>query len=552
MLVGPAPPNGPVRPRDRVNARCVVLAVALLLLAAFSAARAQDDPSAQPVAVADGTHLWFFETTSSPESRRVIVLHHGPFHDSVTASQASLTEEMPEAALAVDGRLYCFFRGRLNPDGAFTNRTVSTVRAVSWDRRTRTWIYEPSPRARTVADLPGGGRLAGVAADGRDALVLIAPLPPLGRSDTAAPISAANGSFPALYRLRAGAWEPVPLPADWPSSGALTLAPGARPVIFANPDGGASGTCTAYTLGEAGEWTAQEADLDAARIISATLHEGQTFLALYDPEARRTDVVLWRHGRVYPVITSAATTRTARLVSLESTLALADLTADRAGIVLTTIDVPAGAMGESREVRRRLAPALQDFSLLMLVGTLLIAFLLFFLLRPGDPARVTVSLPAGTQIAEPRRRLAALLIDLLPAAILASLILHVPFLEVFNLSRLPMRAERLEETLPMLLMLLLCAAHGTLSELIWGRTLGKSIMDCAVISIDGKPARPLAILVRNTMKLVALLVPVLFLFVYINQYRQALGDLLGRTVVVAPAADARDSRPADSPPDEDR
>jgi len=547
MFVGSEPSKSPVCSRGRAAHRVAALLAALLLIAA--GAWAQDDPAAQPVALSDGTHLWLFETTASPDSRRVLVLHHGPFHDPDTAAQASLTEEMPEAAVAVDARLYCFFRGRLNPDGTFTNRSVSTVRAESWDPRARAWVYEPSPRARTVADLPGGGRVAGVAAEGRDPLVLLAPLPPLGQHDAALQGSGPGAGLPALYRLRPGGWEQVPLPADSSRSSHLVLAPGERPIIFADLDGESAGACTAFTLGEDGEWTSQEADFSASRVISAALHDGQTFLALYDPGARRTDVLLWRNGRAYPIVTGAAATRTARLVSSESTLALADLTADRAGIVLTAIDISKGAMGETREIRRRLAPAFQDFSLLLLVGTMLVAFLLFFILRPGDPARVTVALPAGTQIAEPRRRLAALLIDLLPAAILASLILRVPFLEVFSLARLPMRVDRLEETMPMLLMLLLCAGHCTLSELVWGRTLGKAIMECAVVGIDGKPARPLAILVRNTMKLVALLVPVLFLFVYINQYRQALGDLLGRTVVIAPAGEAR---PGDAPPDEDR
>jgi len=534
--------------------RAAMLGAMLSSIFLAGGAAAQEELSSEPVAVSDGEHLWFFEPTGSAESRRVIVLHHGPFHDAIEAAQASLTEDLPEAALAVDGRLYCFFRGRRNPDGGFTDRSVSTVRAESYNRSNRAWAYDPPQRARTVANLPGAGRIAAVAVDGRDPLVLLTPHRPLLREGESQPPDEINPALddqlPALRRLRFGQqWESISLPQGLRREAPMTLISGMRPTLLAAREGDAIGACTAFTLGEDDQWSSQPAPIDVSRIVSATVHDGQAFLALHDPAAHRTDVVLWRHGRAYPIVQGAATTRTARLVSIESTLALADVSADRAGLVLTEIDVSGGVLGESRELRRRLTPALQDFSLLVLVGALLIATLLMFLLRPSDPSRMTVTLPHGAQIAEPRRRLAALLIDLLPAALLASLILRVPFLDVFNLSRLPMRAQHVEEALPMLLMLLLCVAHGTASEMLWGRTLGKSIMDCTVVGIDGRRASVLAIILRNALKLIALMVPVMFLMVYLNQYRQTLGDLMGRTIVIAPNPN---QAPTEAPSDDER
>lgn len=513
-----------------------------------AATLAPPDPrAAEPIAAGDGDHLWFFESASLGDSRRVLVLHHGPFHGPAEAWQASLTEDMPEAVLAVDARLYCFFRGRRNPDGGFFNRPVSTLRAESWDRSARKWEYNPSPRARTVADLPGAGRICGVAADGRDPLVLLAPLAPVTDPEGQLTDDAeADAQAPVLKRLRLGQWQDVPLPED-AAHARLQLLPGVRPILLAATE--RDGECTAWTLEEDDRWTPQPAAIDLKHLAGAVLHDGQTFIAFGNSDSHSADVVLLRSGRIYPVVQGVPAGRDVTLVSLRGTLALAEPTADRGGVRLTAIDVEGGALGEATEFRRRLRPALQDFSLLILVGALLVAMLLMFLFRPGDPAHVTVNMPRGMQVAEPRRRFVALLIDLLPAAILSSLILRIPLLDVFSLSRLPMRAQHFDEMAPMLLMLALCAAHCTLSELLWGRTLGKALMDCSVRATDGHAARPLAVLVRNAMKLVALLVPVLFLFVYLNQYRQSLGDLTARTMVLT---STEDQPPAEAPSDDER
>lgn len=530
---------------------CLLVAALVLMCGLCSAAEGAgartpaDSRVVEPVAASDGNHLWFFESASVGDSRRVLVLHNGPFHAPSEAWQASLTEDLPEAVLAVDARLFCFFRGRRSPDGGFFNRPVSTLRAESWDRSARKWDYNPSPRARTVADLPGAGVICGVVADGRDPLVLLAPFRPATDPDGRPAEEAADR--PSLKRLRLGQWQDVDLPEDARARAGFYLLPGTRPILLTATD--EASECIAWTLEEDDSWTSQPSAIDLDRIAGAALHDGQTFIAMHDAASRRTDVVLLRHGRTYPIVQAVSTGRDLTLVSLRGELALVEATADRGGVRLRAIDVAAGTMGEVTELRRRLRPALEDFSLLILIGALLVAMLLMFLFRPGDPSRVTVQMPRGMQVAEPRRRFVALLIDLLPAAILSSLILRIPLLDVFSLSRLPMRAQHLEDMAPMLLMLVICAAHSTLCELLWGRTLGKVMMDCSVRGIDGRAAPPLAILVRNAMKLIALLVPVLFLFVYLNQYRQSLGDLTARTMVLTTT---EDQAPPEAPSDDER
>gem|GEM_PF-6266570 len=514
--------------------------VALLTLFVGMIARAapQDAPR-NPVAVCDGEHLWFFEASGSPDNARVVVLHHGPGDESQEAEQASIVEDMPEAALAVDGRLYCIFRGRREPAGGFQNRSVSTMRAESFDNRTRTWVYEPSPRARTVADLPGAGRIAGFVADGRDPVVLLVPRPKLVEEpQTASPDesqgeSAAPPVLPRLLRLTLSqGWQEIALPDGVDGQQQLALVAGATPVLLVTPLKSSGANSLGYTLRADGTWSSEPIEIDAGRVIDSAVHEGQTFVALRSVDGGGIEIVLVRDAHAYSIMQIEQSSREVRLIDFGASLALAVAPPEGDRLIVTPIDVEKGELEPALEFQQRLRPALEDFSLLVLVGALLFASLIMFIFRPADPTRMTVTLPKGSRIAEPRRRIVALLIDLLPSALLASLILDVPFTQVIDITHMPMRAHHIEQSWPMLLMFIVCIAHSTMSELLWGRTLGKALLDCWVVTIDGKRAGVTGILVRNAMKFVALSVPLLFLFVYINQYRQRLGDLAGRTIVV--------------------
>lgn len=519
------------------RASCAMGALIVMLALGVPAHGAPDDTPGGPVAVSDGEHLWFFQPWGVLENARIIVLHHGPGQADGEAEQASVVEDVPEAALAVDGRLYCIFRGRLDPAGGYQKRSVSTVRAEAFDPDSRSWSFEPSPRARTVANLPGEGRICGLVADGRDPLVLIVANPlSVDRDGAGTPPdggASESASPPRLFRLALdNKWDELALPDEVRELHHLALIAGARPILLATPIGAPEAASQAFALGPDGGWSAGSLRLDAKGILDSAQHNGQSYVAMQSGGGDTIVIFLVRSPHVYPVIEIEHPARPVRLASFGSSLALADLPPERDRLVLTPIDVEKGAIGAPFDLRRQLRPAFEDFSLLVLVGALLFASLIMFIFRPSDPARMTVVLPPGSRIAEPRRRIVALLIDLLPAALLAGLILEMPITQVFDITRMPMRAHHLSESWPMLLMFLVCIGHCTTSELLWGRTLGKALLDCWVVGIDGKRPRVTSILVRNAMKFVALCVPLLFLFVYINQYRQRLGDLAARTVVV--------------------
>jgi uncharacterized RDD family membrane protein YckC len=98
-----------------------------------------------------------------------------------------------------------------------------------------------------------------------------------------------------------------------------------------------------------------------------------------------------------------------------------------------------------------------------------------------------------------------------------------------------MLAADLTSAMPYVMMAALTVVHSTVSELIWRRTIGKTLVGARVTALDGSRPSASAILVRNAFKALVLLIPVLAVFSLLNPHLQGLGDSMARTVVVGPA-----------------
>jgi uncharacterized RDD family membrane protein YckC len=83
-------------------------------------------------------------------------------------------------------------------------------------------------------------------------------------------------------------------------------------------------------------------------------------------------------------------------------------------------------------------------------------------------------------------------------------------------------------------------------ELQWQRSIGKAIFALRVVAVDGGKPRPVALLLRNALRLVDLNL-ITLLFVPVTPLRQRLGDFLAGTMVVD-AIDAEASAPASVTP----
>ena len=138
------------------------------------------------------------------------------------------------------------------------------------------------------------------------------------------------------------------------------------------------------------------------------------------------------------------------------------------------------------------------------------------------------------------RRLLALLLDLSPGLVLAVLLFKSPFA---GASPLSIWTSEVALSAPGSLVIGVTLLHETLSELIWGRSLGKLVFGGVVRSSTGARPTSGAILLRALFKGVVLYAPVLGVFAFISPARQGIPETVSRTVVADRLARANPSNP---------
>jgi len=127
----------------------------------------------------------------------------------------------------------------------------------------------------------------------------------------------------------------------------------------------------------------------------------------------------------------------------------------------------------------------EDIRWLSLAMVGLVVAVLFYLLRPV-PARSEVLLPEGCALAEPGRRIAAGMLDAALVAVGASLLLGIPIQQVLLVTPLLGSAQGV---LTLAGLVGAGTLYGTAAEWLWGRTLGKMLAACEVVSVTPGRAR---------------------------------------------------------------
>ena len=175
-------------------------------------------------------------------------------------------------------------------------------------------------------------------------------------------------------------------------------------------------------------------------------------------------------------------------------------------------------------------PSLTQFLVLAMV-----TLLVFSLWQRRSPAGVTE--PAGFQIALLRQRLIAAMIDMLVAAAAVAVIFRLydyhswqPIIHAAE--NVLSQPDLLLSTPPLVMWLVLYELHVMVGEAMTGRSIGKAMVGIRVVDMSGKPASPLAILLRNLIRIPEMITVFLLIFMLVSQERQRLGDLIGRTIVV--------------------
>jgi uncharacterized RDD family membrane protein YckC len=188
----------------------------------------------------------------------------------------------------------------------------------------------------------------------------------------------------------------------------------------------------------------------------------------------------------------------------------------------------------------------------LLVGALVIATLIMFVFWRRDPQWNQLELPELLVLADPARRALAAVTDLLPCLYLASLAFDDVGIRTM-LSHWPMwsSAATWASMAPAGLAILIFVAYTTFAEMFTARTIGKAIFGLRVTGLRGEPPNIWQVMLRNAMKGLELIAPLLLILPLIGPFRQRLGDLVARTVIVAPRGpEDTNKEPKDSASDE--
>ena len=163
------------------------------------------------------------------------------------------------------------------------------------------------------------------------------------------------------------------------------------------------------------------------------------------------------------------------------------------------------------------------------------------LLRPHAPLG-QFKLPETLGPAPLGKRLLAGILDLVPFAMIGSVVLVQgawPMVSPLDKSTAVMweTLEKMDSGIAYTIMATAVAYLGycVLMELRYGATAGKMLLGLRVVGDGGVRPRLREVLLRNLVKVMILLSPVLaplMLVVLLNRNRQRLGDMMGRTVVV--------------------
>ena len=163
---------------------------------------------------------------------------------------------------------------------------------------------------------------------------------------------------------------------------------------------------------------------------------------------------------------------------------------------------------------------------------LMLAVMFMFSIWRRDPANAKVTVPEGFRIAPIGRRLLALFIDILPCGLISAAITGMSVNRMVD--HWTGMATTWEQLIPGMITIALFITHTTATEVFTAKTLGKKIMGLTVCTMDGKSPDVLQIVLRNLLKILDLIAwYVLPVLVVVSAYRQRLGDVVAKTVVIS-------------------
>lgn len=548
----------------------VAVAFALLLIPrAWARLPSAGAPMLENQAYPCATHSWFVMPAAGG---REYVLAHVPPRSAADGSARPTAQgfyrsvtrlaEVPEALAAWDNAVYAVFSARADSSGEAESatRTVRTLRAQRFSD-SDLWVDQPSGRMDTLPSLPGLTKLLGFAA---------------GPAGPIALLSDEREQALRLLVLSDRSWRGIQLPDALART--RTEKNGARLGVFADARG-------VYLVARARNswevWTAKWGEVKADGEAPIVLDWSEELFSPEGGEAIDANAKWMRvNSRWYATANSGtdafdvfeiSPSYVRRIANVEPVGAIRAIVPLDGLARLMTISASREAGSEVKFPGAAPSPGAKVIELSLLTGRIFYAgpaqpldplgsgefrfiaiglvlamgLILVLVLRTDEPDGV--HLPEGFSFAEPTRRALASILDVAIVALLIPRLTGNSILELLG----PMVWLDGEAFETLFLVAILGCVVGTIGETFFGRSPGKLLADCEVISIapakpneNGELNRPSfsSSLIRNAIKWFLFPVAALALMDGSGRHR---GDQFARAAVVVRLEPEEESREPD-------
>ena len=511
-------------------------------------------------------HVWFVipagnsssSTTSATSSGTGgggwQICHHAfDMNGAFYLPQATLPQQ-PVAIACWEDQVWMVLQTATGTENRREVFTISVVKDVAFGR------YHSVPRDRLdiAPPLPGEGELVSFVGgpEGPVALIVRGDAMSVPRESASGEREGASfgredegdgekqGAKPlaplSILQLRSNRWVEIALPANLPGLGeASGLGSGDVTIAYSGADAATLNLLVQTQADQLlryervdGEWVKSEiaGPIDWRSVISIVHVAGQVAAVIAPPAANEIEISALRPGGLLRLASFRAPNGSWGVAGTDDTIYLLSRELNTLNItdtVLRTIHPLTGEMSEAKTLQVQPISATRLWQSALLLAAALIGLLLMFVIKP--PAKDAVTLPKGITLLPPTSRLLAFALDVAPAVALVVFAMGRPFSEVLAM---PITTLSFAESSGYLMTFGIVWGHTALSEIFFGRSLGKSLLDVRIVRIDGSKPRIMHMVLRNLIKPLVFLVPPLAAVALFNHHMQGLHDLVAGTLVV--------------------
>jgi hypothetical protein len=399
-------------------------------------------------------------------------------------------EEAPETMAAFGKRVYLFFRPKPRGDDQHTTQRAIFTQSVRRFAQSELWVDEPTGRLETLPAIADAGDLLAAAADDRGPLVLVE-----------------HAGVIRLLALDGEKWNQVPLPAEVQTAlrarnGPAALAvEGSEVALAARVRGELFVARTAALRSDTPQWQSSSVPVEGLANLRGDF---ALFLALgrwiviepADPARLSLHAVtggtltqLCTFGVPNPVRTITMQPGAGRCIVISTTSGAprdpASAFAQDAPTRVTEVSLLTGEVLYDDRIHAASPLGTNEFRFLAVVLMLAMAMVLVLVLR-GQPD--AIHLPDGLALAEPVRRIVAGVLDIALVSLILPRVVGHGLFDLFN-PQVWISGDAIRVLVALAAM---GTAIGAIGEWLFGRSPGKLMTDCEVISVAAPPAAPVS------------------------------------------------------------